>query len=846
MGNLTRVDSSSTNNAAALAAQREERLRQLAEAARRAAEAARRAAEEAQAKLKDALQKPTPNPKEVATLRDAATKLQAKADAAEKLAVQREAQVPKTASTRTLTGQNDAFVPCVDTSAVAASNEAKFVTAAAQNGNGVEALVSGLAKNPDDASYTGTLIAQSREAVENDLKNQLQNDPTRGKEQVKRYLEALPADQRAAALESLKPALLANVQRQAQANPAAAAKELRELVEQLPDPVSRKALIDGARESITQMIASASSSGGREQNAELLRELATAGKLAGPDGMKSLTDAVAQSWPTYSAAWVKRDLTLSNPLALANFDNQQQNPADALPFTESLVKSLDEVGKTDVAQGLRESHEAAQGTSVMLSTSKFETAKANVEANNQRLQEELKRLGKSLTEAQKQQYIKDFNNQPQVKADVEALDKAAKDVAAVIEQVATSPESTPAMIQKAADVAKELAKSPIGAIEAKNFAVKLRERLETEPGLVEDVEAMKTQLDKTIEDSAVNVYTELLRKSGGNVDEANKNFAAQFEFLEQNRNVFSNLQPLKKAVDAISAGNLAALREISSDQKFGKTFKSLGVMFSIAKLGSMSSDPNDPAYADARSFIKETANAGKEGLEVLAEAMKNSGELFKNAKAVDGMKSAGSLVERFTPGLALVANSISLQMDVVKLNSRNGNWGDLVSLIGNSAATLGSALELTGVGVPVGKLLQTVGSIAAGVGGLISMVQAEGQITDEMKRLLEKQPELEGLTDKLADGELKRLAEKTEMTPEQVQRFMRENPELLKNPVNLKRFVDVAEATGVKGEKVHGLGEVVKKNPDLLPYIGSNVAPGVIRTMIRQWPDARELLDGKR
>ncbi len=785
MGTLTRVQSSNT---AALEAQRRaaaaERARQLAEAARKAAEAAKRAAEEAQAKLKDALQKPNANPTEVAKLRDAATKLQAKADAAEKLAVQREAAAGLTKPASTFTQTEDAFTPCVQPSD--ATSDAKFIVAAAQNGNGLEALSGALAKHPNDPSYAAALVEQSKEA------------------------------------------LLASVREKAATDPVTAAQELSKLVDAMPDAATRKQLVDASRDSISQMVSTAAQRGTPEQNEQLLRELAHVGSVSGPDGMKAVTDAVAQTWPTTQSQFVKRDLTLSNPLALANFNNQLCNAAESGPFTDSLVRSLDEAGKTDVAQGVRDSQAMVSPNSMIQGArGDFNQAKSNVEANNQRLQQELSRLGPNLSEAQKQQYIRDFNAQPQVKADLEALSKAAKNLGATLEKVATSTDATPETLQLAVDSAKELAKSPVGAVAAKDFAAKLLEK-----GGVTD--AQKASLEDTIQDSAPNVYADMLRQSGGDPKAAAERFAAQFEFLEQNRNVFSNLQPLQKAVDALRTGELSGLREIGTDNKFGKTFKALGVMFSVAKLAG---GPD----AEAQTYIKEVSNAGKEGLELLAEAMKRYGEVFKEAKYAGGVSTAGSLIEKFTPGLALVANSISMNMDAVKLNSRNGNWGDLVSLIGNATATLGSALEVTGVGVGPGKLLQAVGAITAGVGGLVSMVKSEQQVTDEMRSLLGKQPELEGITEPLMNRDVKRLAESTGLSPEDVQRFVRTSPELFANEGTLRRFVNIAAASGLKGGRVLELAEAAKKNPAMLAQIGDE-PEGIIRTLLPSYPEARAVL----
>lgn len=858
MGNVSRTQSS--NNATSIAAREAaakraaelaaERARKAAEAARKAAEAAKRQAAEAQAKLQEALQKPNASPKEVSKLREASTQAQQKADAAEQLAQQKEAasvqadtragitrpqgSTPTDASTFSANQTSQLLGGQVQTS-VAASNDAKFVAAAAQNGNGAEALASALEKNPNDPVYANQLIAESKGAVEQDLRTHLECEPEKGRANVNRYLAALPPEQRAAALESLKPALLASVQSKAGTDPVAAANELKQLVEAMPDAASRKALIEGARESITQMITTGAQSGTPQQNEELLKALAAAGNLAGPEGMKAMTDAVAQGWPTQQAHWQSRDLSLSNPLAVANFNNQLNNPFDVGPFTRSLAQSLDETGKTDVAQGIRDSAAMVSPNSLIHGAkSKYDTAKANVEQNNQRLQQQLGRLGPNLTEAQRQQYVRDFNNQPQVKADLEQLQQSSKDLGAVLEKVASSPESKPETIQLATEAAKELAKSPTGAVEAKDAAVALIKRLQTEPGIVADPAGLQTQLEQVIQDSAPNVYQEMLRRSGGDRNAAAQNFAAQFDFLEQNRNIFSNLQPLQKAVDAIRNDDLNALKDIGSDNKFSKTFRSLGLAFSVAKLAG---GPND----DAEAFIKEVANGGKEGLELLAEVMKTYGkglQLSRNAERA-------ALIEKFTPGLALVANALSTHMDIVKYQSRNGNWGDLVSLIGNATATLGSAMEVTGIGAAPGKLLQTIGSITAGIGGLASTFANESAMNEEMRSMLAKQPELDGIHDQLLQRDVTRLAEKTGMSGEDVQRLIRTNPELFENPTKLWRFVNVAEASRLKGPDILALAEKAKANPYMLADLGSE-PPGVIRSLLWfRYPEVRELLQAR-
>jgi hypothetical protein len=264
------------------AEQAAERARVAAAAAQARAAAAQKKAEASEGKYQDALQrKPRPSDKELSALRDRATAdrqaaiaagqtantKDREALAAEKIAdgLDQQAGVKRPFAGAADLSDDVRLSELSSTQAskllgravpgnVAAADDARFVTAAAKAGNGADALASSLARHADEPEYQQQLLAQSRPAVEDDVRAQLQTDPNKGAASLKTFLSALPAAERTDAVEALKGDVAAAVTQATTGDRASAVELYSKLIDAAPDESSRAAFTEVAKPPIDDLV----------------------------------------------------------------------------------------------------------------------------------------------------------------------------------------------------------------------------------------------------------------------------------------------------------------------------------------------------------------------------------------------------------------------------------------------------------------------------------------------------------------------------------------------------------------------------------------------------------------
>ena len=80
------------------------------------------------------------------------------------------------------------------------------------------------------------------------------------------------------------------------------------------------------------------------------------------------------------------------------------------------------------------------------------------------------------------------------------------------------------------------------------------------------------------------------------------------------------------------------------------------------------------------------------------------------------------------------------------------------------------------------------------------------------------------------------------MSPEDVQRFIRTQPELFEDPAKPWRFVNIAEASRLEGGDILELAERAKRNPAVPADLGSEPPRHHPLAAVVQVPEMRELL----
>lgn len=425
--------------------------------------------------------------------------------------------------------------------------------------------------------------------------------------------------------------------------------------------------------------------------------------------------------------------------------------------------------------------------------SELDQAKAVVDENNKKLSQQLARLGPGLTEEQKKEYIAKFREAHA--EEYQAYEAATAKLGEVLKQASALPDLRPSTTLRALDAAKALAGTPEGAEDAKSFAVAVAKKLEVNPNFftgglnnVSQADAER-QLNDIVSTAVPNIYANELRLANGDPSAAGDAFAAKVEGLERLRVFSSSAEPIKKGIEALKRGDLGALQAIDGNNRFGKAFQIAGVALSIAKLAS-------GADISATDYLQTLASTGKDGAELLALGMKALASSSAVSRAVgQGLETGAAFCTRIAPGLAVAANALQTSLDLAKLASKDGNLGDLVAVVGDAAATVGSVLTLTGVGAPVAVPLQVVGAVLGKAGNMMSDgINREQDVADQ-RRILE-QMGLGELADPLSrvDPEAMKILGEA-MSPEEVQELVRRNPDGFTSAYAAREYLAIRNRT---------------------------------------------------
>ena len=730
--------------------------------------------------------------------------------------------------------------------------------------------------NPDHASYASALVG----ATAPDIAQSLDNDPANAAQNWQTYLNAGPASdpqarsnlvitalkaaktpeaqqaiingsasvvqqqaatpaalssflsivsdpaQRSQLAAEAAPAIAQQVQAKASSDPAGAAALLDQYVSAAPDAASRTAILKACAPAIGQMETKINADADASLNQlspgdygadAVITSLSHAASLAGPDGTKAITDALAQNAGDAQFTDYSQTGGVPRPWARAFQQLAQTNGDTTLPFEASLQSSLQAAGKGRPAGELQQELDTQNAAYLSSAKGKYDDAKGKVDKDNEDLSTELARLGPGLTDAQKQKYIEAFHKAHA--GDYQAEADAAKSLGQALNLVGPSAlkNTDPDFARTALDAASELAETPEGAEAAKNF-VSLVENNTDSPlynnlrvQLGGQADGVKAKCEDILKKAVPNLYAHDVTEANGDASAASEKLKEQLESLETCKDLGDDANQLVQGVaalqEAAQTGKYDALTELG-EGPLGMAFKGAGVILGIAKAANGDSDPT--------AYVQNLAATGQEGCELIAEATKSlSGTL-------PAVADAGEMIGKFAPGLGLVANALATSEDFQAL-VKGGNAGDVVKLLGDSISTLGSALEVTGIGAVVGVPLQVLGSLVSIVGGLISGNAQEDHWNDEEKNLLGQiglpTNVAQGLT--AADPEsLDQVAKDEKLSPEQVQQLATDHPEIFEAPGYAQAFVDAANACGISGGDLDGFATALAKdNPQYMSLL---------------------------
>ncbi|WP_235685315.1 phage tail tape measure protein [Corallococcus silvisoli] len=421
---------------------------------------------------------------------------------------------------------------------------------------------------------------------------------------------------------------------------------------------------------------------------------------------------------------------------------------------------------------------------------------------NEKLNQELAKLGPALTDAQKQQYVQEFReSHPDEFAAEEAAAKKLND-ALNDPKLLEAAKNNPDVAKESVDAAKSLAESP----QAKGALEWAAKAMDPQGPAGTAFEGLKDQIDEDVTAPALSTAAgQLLTENGGDAQAALKALTELTQPLvplsKGGAALKNGIQTIKAALDS---GDPNPLRQLSqSGGKLGTALAGVGVAFGLASAAT------DAARGEWGKVVKDLANAGRSGAQAAAAVMRTLGESGRIA-AQTGEKAA-QFLSRLAPALGVVANSVVLAehfkdfLDDPSVGGGVQAFGDAVAVVG---AGLGTVLP------GVGQIVEGVGLVLSALGGLIVGKEKQEALDNESEGILKQMGMDPDVAKTLAHGDEQpeRLSKDLGLSPEQIQDVAKRYPTLFDAPGLGQAAIDAAKACGMKGQDAVGFIDAMAKD----------------------------------
>lgn len=487
----------------------------------------------------------------------------------------------------------------------------------------------------------------------------------------------------------------------------------------------------------------------------------------------------------------------------------------------------------------------------------YDSAHEEVTELDQKLAEQLGELGPSLTEEQKEAYIKAYHSEHR-----EAYE-ADEQAAAALSEALTDPQLEQAVVQNPdlAYAAAEAASALAGGSHAKevlewagrafdpaNPASEAYSRIEqplttATPDGYPVVVHEGIDLGEDIIGPALGGAAGQIAAEAGDVNSAIEQFESLTDGLKGIAEGAFQAQggvELLNAIGGLKDGKIDEVAAAFNSVDSGAVSTGLGAA-AVVFAGLAAKDAAQ--QGDYAEFVEQISNAGRAGTEILASALHS---FTGAAKTVGGLDVApASFLDRLAPGLGVVANAIQFSQDGQEFleDPSVGHGlqalGDLVSLVGSGVA----------VAVPgVGQIIEGVGLVISGIGTLITGNEEKHERDEEQEKLLEEAGVDPAVARTLAMGDEQPtlLSEQLGMSPEAIQELAENHPELFEAPGYTQALIDAAKATGLEGDEVNGFIDALERdNPDYInPFFAAFSSKGPYSLSVHE-ESLRQLIDGE-
>ena len=458
----------------------------------------------------------------------------------------------------------------------------------------------------------------------------------------------------------------------------------------------------------------------------------------------------------------------------------------------------------------------------------YDSAHEETTELDQKLAKQLGELGPSLTEEQKQAYIKAYHSEHSEA--YEADEQAAEELAQALTdpQLEQAVAEDPRLAYAAADAASALAGGSHAkevlewagrAFDPSNPASEAYSRIEqplTAAGRAGSVVVVHEGIDlgEDIIGPALGGAAGQIAAEAGDVNSAIEQFESLADGLQ---GIAEGAFEAHGGVELLNA--IGGLKDGKIDE-VATAFNSVDDVAVATGLGTAAvvfaglAAKDAAQEGDYAEFVEQLANAGRGGTEILASALHS---FTGAAKTVGGLEVApASFLDRLAPGLGVVANAIQLAQ----------HGGDFIEdpSVGHGIQALGDLVALVGSGVAVavpgvGQIIEGVGLVISGFGTLITANEEKRERDAEQERLLVEAGVDPAVAQTLAKGDKQptQLSEQLGMSPEEIQELVQNHPELFLAEGYTQALIDAARAAGLEGDEVNGFIDALERdNPNYI------------------------------
>ncbi|WP_224245985.1 hypothetical protein [Hyalangium gracile] len=487
----------------------------------------------------------------------------------------------------------------------------------------------------------------------------------------------------------------------------------------------------------------------------------------------------------------------------------------------------------------------------------YDSAHEEVTELDQKLAEQLGELGPSLTEEQKEAYIKAYHTEHSEA--YAANEQAAADLAEAL----TDPQLDQAVIQNpqlayaAADAAAALAGGSHAAevlewagraFDPANPASDAYSKIE-EPLTTTTPDGYRLELHPSIDlgehiiGPALGGAAGQLAAESGDVNSAIEQFESLVDGLKGIAEGAFQAQggvELLNAIGGLKDGKIDEVATAFTSVDSGAVSTGLGAA-AVVFAGLAAKDAAQEG--DYAEFVEQLASAGRSGTEVLASALHS---FTGAAKTVGGLDVApASFLDRLAPGLGVVANAIEFGQDTADF-LEDPSVGHGLQALGDLVALVGSGVA---VAVPgVGQIIEGVGLVIAGIGTLITGNEEKKERDAEQEKLLLEAGVDPEVARTLAEGDEQptQFSEELGMSPEDIQELARNHPVLFEAPGYSQSLIDAAKAAGLDGDEVNGFIDALSEDdPNYLQTFFAALSSKSAYSQSVHDESLRQLIDGQ-